>query len=107
MAYTLDELKKKTVAELRDIAAGLEHEALRGYTTMHKDHLLAALCQVLGIDMKEHHVVVGINKSEIKAQIRQLKKQRDAALAAHDHAQLKVIRRRIHRLKREIRKAMD
>ena len=36
MAHTYEELKKKTVAELRDIAAGIEDEAvkhqLRGQT---------------------------------------------------------------------------
>jgi hypothetical protein len=30
MSYTYDELKHKTVGELRDIAAGIEHEALQG-----------------------------------------------------------------------------
>jgi hypothetical protein len=105
MAHTLEELKKKNVAQLREIAAGLEHEALHGYTTMHKDHLLVALCQALGIDVKEHHAVVGVNKSDIKAQIRELKKRREAVLAAHDHTQLKIIRRTIHRLKRRLHKA--
>lgn len=105
MAYTLEELRKKTVAELREIAEGLKHEAVQGYTQMHKEQLLVALCKALGIDMQEHHQVVGVNKVVIKAQIRALKKRRDEALAAHDHAQLKVIRRQIHRLKRQIRKA--
>ena len=39
MAYTYDELKHKTVAELRDIAVGIEHEALQGYTQLNKEHL--------------------------------------------------------------------
>jgi hypothetical protein len=34
-----------------------------------------------------------------------LKRRRDEALAAHDHAQLKDVRRRIHHLKRQIHKA--
>src|SRR5256885_9142107 len=38
MAYTYDELKHKTVAELRDIAVGIEHEALQGYTQLNKEH---------------------------------------------------------------------
>jgi hypothetical protein len=49
--------------------------------------------------------VVGVDKSGIKAKIRELKTQRAAAIAAHDHAQLKVVRRTIHRLKRRIHKA--
>lgn len=105
MAYTLEELKKKTVAQLREIAAGIDHDALHGHSTMHKDHLLVALCKALNIDMLEHHRVVGINKAEIKSKIRDLKKQRDEALAAHDHARLRQTRRRIHRLKRMIHKA--
>jgi DNA-binding IclR family transcriptional regulator len=105
MAHTFEELKHKTVAELREIAASTEHAALQGYTQLNKEHLLVALCKALGIDMHQHHEVVGINKAAIKAQIKELKKQRDEALAAHDHAQLKTVRRKIHRLKRDIHKA--
>ena len=105
MAYTFEELKHKTVAELRDIAKGVEqHDAVQGYTQMNKDHLLTALSKALGIQ-HEHHEVVGVDKAGIKAKIRELKTQRAAALAAHDHAQLKVVRRTIHRLKRRIHKA--
>jgi hypothetical protein len=49
--------------------------------------------------------VVGIDKSSVKARIRELKTQRAAAIEAHDHAQLKTVRRTIHRLKRQIHKA--
>ena len=104
MAHTYEELKHKTVADLRDIAKGIEHEAVQGYTQMNKDHLLVALSKALGIQ-HEHHDVVGVDKSGIKARIRELKTQRAAAIAAHDHAQLKVVRRTIHRLKRRIHKA--
>jgi hypothetical protein len=104
MAYTFEELKHKTVVDLRDIAKGIEHEAVQGYTQMNKDHLLVALAKALGIQ-HEHHDVVGVDKSGIKAKIRELKTQRAAAIVAHDHAQLKVVRRTIHRLKRRIHKA--
>lgn len=104
MAYTFEELKHKTVAELREIAKGTDHEAVQGYTQLNKEHLLVALAKALGIQ-HEHHSVVGVDKSDIKARIRELKTQREAALAAHDHAQLKVVRRTIHRLKRRIHKA--
>ena len=101
---TYEQLKHKTVAELRDMAKGIDHEAVQGYTQMNKDHLLVALSKALGIQ-HEHHAVVGVDKSSIKARIRELKGQRQAALTAHDHAQLKVVRRTIHRLKRQIHKA--
>jgi hypothetical protein len=107
MAHKLafEELKHKTVIELREIAAGMPHEALKGHTQMNKEHLLKAICQALSIDMHAHHEVVGVNKSEIKAQIHQLKKQREEIIGAGDHEQLHVIRRRIHHLKRELHKA--
>ncbi|HEX9627977.1 MAG TPA: hypothetical protein VGA00_13645 [Acidiferrobacterales bacterium] len=106
MAHTYEELKHKTVAELREIAAGLEHEAVQGYSQLNKDHLLTALCTALGIDTHVHHEVVGIDKAEVKGRIRALKKDRDAALAAKDHAKLRGILRRIHSLKRGMRRAM-
>ena len=105
MEHTYDDLKKKTVAELREIAEGLEHEAVKGYTQLNKEHLLEALCKALNIDTHLHHEVVGIDKTSIKKQIRELKKKRDKALDTRNHAELKMIRRRIHRLKRKIRKA--
>lgn len=104
MAYTFEELKHKTVAELRDLAKGIEHDAVQGYTQMNKEHLLVALSKALGIQ-HEHHEVVGVDKASIKARIRALKVKRQAALAAHDHAELKSVRRNIHRLKRQIHKA--
>lgn len=104
MAYTFEELKHKTVADLREIAKGSDHEAVQGYTQMNKEHLLVALSKAFGIQ-HEHHSVVGVDKGSIKARIRELKTQRAAAIEAHDRAQLKAVRRTIHRLKRQIHKA--
>jgi hypothetical protein len=102
--YTFEQLKHKTVVELRDIAKGIEHEAVQGYTQLNKEHLLVAISRALGIQ-HEHHEVVGVDKAAIKSRIRELKKKRDEAISAHDHAQLKTVRRTIHRLKRQIHKA--
>jgi DNA-binding IclR family transcriptional regulator len=104
MAYTYEQLKHMTLADLREIAKGGDQEVVQGYTQMNKEHLIGALAKALGIQ-HEHHDVVGIDKSAIKSRIRELKTQREAALAAHDRAQLKVVRRTIHRLKRRIHKA--
>src|SRR5918996_3826238 len=101
MAYTIEELKHKTLADLREIAKGIDHDAVQGYTQLNKPHLITALAKALGIQ-HEHHEVVGVDKASIKARIRQLKTQRETALNAHDHVQLKVVRRTIHRLKRRI-----
>lgn len=105
MSYTFEELKSKTVAELREIAKQSEHEAVRGHSTMRKDALLRAVCTALDVEAHEHHDVVGIDKSAIKAKIRALKASRDAAVEARDYEQLRRVRRRIHRLKRRIRAA--
>jgi hypothetical protein len=105
MAHTFEELKSKTAAELREIAEGIEHDAVHGYTSMHKEQLVHAICTALDIEEHVHHEVVGIDKRAIKTQIRELKAQRDAALEAHDYATLKLVRRKIHLLKRKIRAA--
>ncbi len=153
--FKFEDLSKKTVAQLRKIAEGMEHEALQDPAKMPKEELLAALCQALGIEAgespektalgkepaaqedaasesapegaeeeepaaktsakkkkapaqestpTESPAVVNKEKSKLKVQIRELKSQRNAALVAHDHVQLKSIRRRIRTLKRKVRR---
>ena len=106
MAHTYHDLKEMTVAQLREVAAGLEHEAVQGHTQLNKEHLLLAVCQALSIDPHEHHEAVEINKAKIKADIRKLKVDRQAALEAKNRQQLKKIRREIRGLKRKIRKSL-
>ncbi len=103
--HTYEELRGMTVVQLREVARGIEHEAVRGYSQLRKDQLIPVICEALGIEMHAHHEVVGINKGEIKAQIKALKADRDTALEAHDHEGLKLVRRKIHRLKRMLHKA--
>ncbi len=105
MAHTYEELKDKTLAELREIAAGVQDDAVQGYSQLNKDHLLVALCKAFGLQMHEHHAVVGLNKTDIKAKIKALKQSRDEAVAAHDHDKLKSVRREIHHYKRQMNKA--
>ena len=104
MAYTYEQLKDMTVAQLREIAQGIEHEAVKGFSVMHKDHLLPALCAALGIDAHAHHVAKGANKTKIKTHIHKLKAKRDEAVAAHDFKRLELIRAELHGLKRRLRK---
>lgn len=106
MAHTYEELKKMTLAQLKDVAKDLEHEAVQGYTQLNKDHLLKAVCTALGVEMHVHHEVVGVDKSSIKKQIKGLKKERDKALEARDHQQLKDVRRQMKKLKNKLRRAM-
>ena len=105
MAYTFKQLHKMRVADLRTIAEGLEHEELQGFTTMHKEKLVPAMCHALGIEDHVHHKVVGVNKSQIKQKIKILKKERDAALVSKDVNQLKLTRTRIRHLKKKLRQA--
>lgn len=107
MAHTYHELKQMTVAQLRDMAKDLNHEAVQGYSQMNKDHLLPALCRALSIETLEHHTASGVDKPAIKAQMRQLKHEREKALTAHDHVMLKNIRRQMHALNRQIRSHMS
>jgi hypothetical protein len=103
MEYTYKQLSKMTAAQLRDIATGTGHDELKGVSTMHKDKLLPLMCRVMKIEVPHHHVV-GIDKTSIKQQIRQLKAQRDEALRKKDKVKLGETREQIHRLKRELRK---
>jgi hypothetical protein len=105
MAHTYEELKHKTVAGLREIAQGIQHDAVQGFTQMNKEHLLKAICTALHIDMHAHHHVVGLDKTSVKSRIRELKRQRDAAIEGRDPDQLKALRRQIHGLKRKLHKA--
>ena len=80
-------------------------EAVHGYTQMNKDHLLPAICKALGVEAHAHHQTLGLDKAALKARMRQLREERARALQARDHAQLKSIRRQLHRLNRRIRAA--
>ena len=101
---TYEELRHKTVAELREIAKGIEHDAVQGYTQMNKEHLIPAICTALGIDTHaHHHLAAGFDKNAIKARMRTLKADRAKALEAHDSARLKQVRRELHGLNHRIR----
>jgi hypothetical protein len=105
-SYTYEQLKHMTVADLRNIAQGLQKDELEGYSTMHKDHLLPLLCKVLNIHI--HHAAAGSEKTQMKATIRQLQAERDSLFGKADAAKrLAVIRGRIHSMKRRLRRMAD
>jgi hypothetical protein len=107
MAHTYEELKHKTVDELREIAKGLDHEAVKGFTQMNKEHLLPALCKALGIEHHKHphHAAVGIEKGKLKARMHAIRAEKQKAIAAADRKKLKALRREYHHLNRKIRAA--
>jgi hypothetical protein len=104
--YTYDQLKNMTVVQLREMVPTLPNqEALEGYSTMHKDHLLPLMCKVLGIHI--HHAAVGSEKARMKAAVRRLKVKRDEMTAADKGDQLPAIRQQLHVLKRKLRRLAD
>lgn len=103
MAHTYESLKKMTIAELRDIAKDLPHEAVQGFTQMNKDHLLPALCTALGIDAHEHHAAHGEIKIAAKTKLRELRDRRQKAIEARDHDALKSIRKEYHHVNHKLR----
>jgi hypothetical protein len=105
MAHTFEDLKHRTVTDLRAIAQGLPPDTIQGFTQMNKEHLLAAICKALRVDMHAHHEVVGVDKVALKHRIRDLKVRRDALVEAHDATRLHDVRRQIHSLKRQLHKA--
>jgi hypothetical protein len=109
MPHTYEELKKKTIEDLRAIAKDLPEEAVKGYTQMNKEHLLPTLCKALGIDVHKHphHDAVGIEKGRLKARMHLLKAEKQKALEAGDAARLRAIRREYHHLNRRIRAAVS
>ncbi|RPI05067.1 MAG: hypothetical protein EHM64_07835 [Ignavibacteriae bacterium] len=103
MAYTYEELNKMTVGELRKIADGIDHEAVHGHITMHKEKLVPAICKALGIEGHVHHQAKASGKGAMKLEIRSWKKKRAEAVAKKDYVQLKEIRQHIHELKVKLR----
>ncbi len=103
MAHTYETLKKKTLAELRDIAKDVPHQAVQGFTQMNKEHLLPALCTALGIDAREHHAAHGELKFATRDRMRDLRDQRQKALQTGDHDTLHNIRREYHHLNHRLR----
>lgn len=102
---TYDKLRNKTTGELREIAKALEGEGIPGFANLSRDALLLAVCKATGVPEEQYrHATVG-DKKTVKQRIRALKIERDAALEAKDSAQLSRLRRKIHRLKRQLRAA--
>ncbi len=104
--YTYDQLKNMTVVQLREIVPTLPNqEALEGYSSMHKDHLLPLMCKVLGIHI--HAAAAGSEKTRMKTMIHRLQHKRDELTAAGKGDQLPAVRQQIHVLKRKLRRLAD
>ena len=99
------ELQKTRVDDLRELMK--EHlPDVTGLTGLKKDELVEQLAAKLGIEKPHKHVAAGLGKRAIKAEIRDLKVKRQAALETKDYEELKKFRRQIHRRKRRLRRMM-
>lgn len=100
------DLQKTRVNDLREMMK--EHcPDVVGVVGMKKEEIVDILADKLGIEKPHKHVAAGLGKRAIKAEIRDLKVKRQAALEAGDGAELKKHRRQIHRRKRRLRRMMQ
>lgn len=102
------ELKKKTVAQLREMAG--EHPEITDVSGMKKDQLLDVMAEKLGIAKEEAKPRTAKKKARgkgaIKKQIKELKAQRAKALEDKDGDALKKVRRQLHRQKVILRRTV-
>ena len=105
-------LDKMTAKELREIA--LEIPGIDGVHAMKKEELLAAIKEAKGIKdeepvkkAKKKVAKKQVSVKELKDKIIQLKKEKKDALEAKDNKMIDVYRRRINRLKKQTRKAVQ
>ena len=97
------DLEKMTVPQLREDA---HEKGLKGVHGMNKAILVEELAKMLGIEKPHEEMAEAAvdSKSELKSQIHELKAERNQLIESHDHKGLKVVRRKIHGLKRQIKK---
>jgi hypothetical protein len=98
-----------TVVKLRE--EGLKHEGIVGVHVMNKEQLIEALAPRFGIDLEAaaraaRERFAG-DKTALKRDIRALKGERDAALAAHDAVTVAQARQRIKKHKRVLRRLAE
>ena len=97
------DLEKTTVVKLREAA---HEKGIQGVHGKNKAQLVEELASVLGIERPHEELGkdTAQTKSDLKHEIRQLKAKRADLIAAADHKGLKETRRKVHALKRRIRR---
>ncbi len=111
MATPRTDLEKLTTPKLRELALE-KYPNLTGVSGMKKEELVEAIIAEevrLGLRPKEEKVraTAGMGVGQLKAAIRNLKKDRDAALQSKDSAGLGRVRLRIKRMKRQLRRLRE
>ena len=100
------DLQKTRVVDLREMMKE-QLPQVTGVVALKKDELVEMLAEHMGIEKPHKHVAAGLGKRAIKAEIRDLKVKRQAALEAKDGEELRKYRRLIHRRKRKLRRMMQ
>ncbi len=98
------DIQKMTAVKLRDAIAEKDPN-MTGLSAKKKDELVDIYAGILGVE-KHVHGELSIDKTAVKRKIRELKKERDAALEARDRARLSEIRHAIHKQKHILRRAV-
>ena len=96
-------LEKMTATELREVARTIPE--ITGAHGMKKEELLAVIREARGIVVEEVKKDLTALQ-QLKGSIRELKKERAAALSADDAAKATRLRRRISKLKKKTRRAI-
>ena len=99
------ELEKMTVNRLREEAK--KFPDVKGLAGMKKEELVHILIERMGIvvpDKKKKSVPAPIDRPTLKARITELQTTKVAARAEHNRKTADLLRRRIHSLKRRLRK---
>lgn len=99
------DLQKTRVADLRIMVKEHFPEVL-GVIGLKKEEMVDMLAEKLGIEKPHKHVAAGLGKRAIKAEIRELKVQRESAKERGEKQEVAKFRKEIHRRKRHLRKLM-
>ncbi len=112
MATPRADLEKLTAPKLRELALE-KYPNITGVSGMKKEELVEAIIAEeirLGLRPKEEkktQAMADMGVTQLKAAIRHLKKDRDAALQNKDAAGLGRVRLRIKRMKRQLRRLRE
>jgi cell division protein FtsX len=104
------DLEKMTVVQLREEVKKLPD--VKGVTAMKKEELIHALVEHLGItvpektkEKKRKSGSAPLDKPALKKKLAELRAAKSAAQAANDRKSAHLLRRRIHIIKRRVRKS--
>ena len=94
------ELEKLTATKLREVAK--EYEEIQGASAMKKEELIVAILKARGEPVKEVKKDA-LKMTEVKKQIRTIKKDKEKALAEKDAEKAATLRKQLKKMKRQSR----